>query len=139
MKRAPLNPVLLVRARSMRAESAPAEQKLWSCLRNRQHNDFKFRRQHVIGPYVADFYCHECGLIVEIDGDSHGYRDSYDATRTRILERGGDVVIRFANEDVFDFLDSVLEAILGECERRRIPIAPEPENTRPPLPPGEAG
>ena len=112
----PLNPVLLARARAMRQEPASAEKKLWRCLRDRQLNGFKFRRQHVVGPYVADFYCHAVRLIVEIDGESHGHRESYDATRTQILNRGGDRVIRFANEDVFDFLDSVLEEILLQCE-----------------------
>ena len=101
----------------MRRESAPAEKILWTCLRDRQLNGFKFRRQHVVGAYVADFYCHECQLIVELDGDSHGHRDEYDSNRTTILQRGGDTVIRFLNEDVFDFTDSVLEAILSECER----------------------
>lgn len=113
-----VNPILLSRARQMRAESAPAEKVLWACLRDRQLNGFKFRRQHVMGPYVADFYCHECRVIVELDGDSHDRRDMYDASRTKILERGGDIVIRFLNEDVFDFTDAVLEAILDRCEQR---------------------
>ena len=129
---APLNPVLLARAREMRHDPAPAEKKLWRCLRDRQLGGFKFRRQHVIGPYIADFYCHACRLIVEIDGESHGHREEYDATRTQILNRGGDHVIRFMNEDVHDFLDSVLEAILGQCERQ---VAAN----RSTLPPGEAG
>src|SRR3954464_8141528 len=104
----PINPVLLARAREMRKEPAPAEKKLWRCLRDRQLNGFKFRRQHPMGAYVADFYCHAVRLVVELDGASHGHRESYDATRTQILPRGGDRVIRFANEDVFDFIDNVL-------------------------------
>ena len=114
--KAPLNPVLLARAREMRKEPAPAEKKLWACLRDRQLNGFKFRRQHVIGPYIADFYCHAVRLVVEIDGASHGHRQSYDSMRTQILERERDRVIRFANEDVYDFLDNVLEEILAQCE-----------------------
>src|SRR5271154_4685381 len=108
----PLNPLLLQRAREMRKAPAPAEKKLWKCLRDRQLNGFKFRRQHVSGAYIADFYCHAAALIVEIDGESHEHRATYDATRTQILNRGGDRVIRFANEDVYDFLDAVLEEIL---------------------------
>ena len=100
----------------MRSDPAPAEKKLWSCLRDRQLNGFKFRRQHVVGAYIADFYCHQLHLVVEIDGASHGHREEYDSTRTQILNRGGDRVIRFANEDVYDFLDSVLEEILAQCE-----------------------
>jgi very-short-patch-repair endonuclease len=126
MQKPPVNSVLLSRARQMRGESAPAEQKLWSCLRDRQLGGYKFRRQHVLGAYIADFYCHECRLVVEIDGNSHGHREAYDATRTQILQRGGELVIRFANEDVHDFLDAVLEAILEECERIRDSTAPSP-------------
>lgn len=100
----------------MRHEAAPAEIKLWRCLRNRQLNDYKFRRQHVIGCYIADFYCHEVELIVEIDGATHEHRQVYDKRRTQILNRGGAKVIRFMNEDVYDFTDSVLEAILEQCE-----------------------
>ena len=119
--KAPLNPTLLARARDMRKESAPAEQKLWRCLRDRQLNGFKFRRQHVVGPYIADFYCHQVRLIVELDGGSHEQRETYDATRTKIIERGGDLVVQFKNQDVFDFLDAVLEDILTHCEMRRAP------------------
>jgi very-short-patch-repair endonuclease len=126
MQKTPINPVLLARAREMRVECAPAEQKLWRCLRDRQLGGFKFRRQHVVGAYIADFYCHDCRLIVEIDGESHGHRESYDAARTQILDRAGDQVIRFANEDVHDFLDAVLEVILEGCERIR--------NWKPPSP-----
>ncbi|HEX3356344.1 MAG TPA: DUF559 domain-containing protein [Tepidisphaeraceae bacterium] len=122
----PLNSILLSRARYMRKSPAPAEQKLWQCLRDRQLNNFKFRRQHILGPYVADFYCHSSRLIIEIDGASHGHRDSYDATRTQILERGGDHVVRFANEDVYDFLDSVLEEILARCEEFSMKQTPSP-------------
>ncbi len=123
----PINPILLQRApRHARKAPAPAEQKLWRCLRDRQHNGFKFRRQLITGAYIADFYCHAVHLIVEIDGVSHGHRESYDSTRTQILERGGDRVIRFANEDVHDFLDAVLGEILAECESYSPPNAPSP-------------
>ncbi len=135
MKKVPLNPLLLTRAREMRHDPAPAEEKLWRFLSDRQVGGFKFRRQHFVGPYVADFYCHELRLIVELDGDSHDRRDVYDSTRTKILDRGGERVIRFVNTDVFDHLDSVLEAIYDECERRRGGKAPSPQ----PSPEGRGG
>ena len=54
---------------------------------------------------------------MELDGDSHGEREAYDASRTKRLNRGGLHVIRFLNDDVYRFLDAVLEEILRECER----------------------
>ena len=111
-----VNAELLRRAREMRHEPAPAEQKLWWCLRDRRLNGFKFRRQYAVLGYVADYYCAECSLIVELDGDSHEGREQYDAQRTRNLANEGFRIIRFVNTDVFENLDGVLEAILSECE-----------------------
>jgi very-short-patch-repair endonuclease len=113
-----VDPKLLDFARVMRHEPAPAEQKLWRCLRDRQLNGFKFRRQVAVGTYIADFYCAACRLVVELDGDSHSDRKQYDEKRTAELEHEGLAVLRFVNTDVFDHLDSVLEAILRECEAR---------------------
>jgi very-short-patch-repair endonuclease len=108
---------LLKRARDMRQEPAPSEMKIWQRLRNRQLGGFKFRRQTPLPPFIADFYCAQLGLIVELDGDSHAEREIYDAERTKRLERNGLHVIRFLNIDVQMHLDNVLEEILYECER----------------------
>src|SRR5438128_9567011 len=75
----------------------------------------------VLDPYIADFFCHETGLVVEIDGGTHERTEAYDATRTVILNHTGNRVIRFLHEDVHDHLDRVLEAILEECESRLRP------------------
>jgi very-short-patch-repair endonuclease len=112
-------PLLLERACEMRHEPAPAEEKLWWCLRNRRLAGYKFRRQPPLAPFVADFFCAETKLVVELDGDSHGDdgREAYDASRTRRLNRNGLHVIRFENDDVFRFLDAVLIEIPNECQR----------------------
>jgi very-short-patch-repair endonuclease len=111
------NDLLLERARVMRHEPSPAEKKLWQRLRDRQLNGLKFRRQHPVSRnYIADSYCHDAKLVVELDGDSHGDREQYDARRTKRLERDGLHVIRFLNDDVFWHLDAVLEEILRECQ-----------------------
>jgi len=114
-----VDPTLLARAREMRKDPAPPEEKLWRCLRDRQLNGFKFRRQHNVGSFIADFYCHETRLVVEADGDSHASRQQYDRARTVRLEQDGYHVIRFENADVLDHLDAVLEEILKECESLR--------------------
>jgi very-short-patch-repair endonuclease len=102
----------------MRHEPTPAEKLLWSRLRDRQLNGLKFRRQQPIGPFVADFFCAECALVVELDGDSHAERVEYDAKRTAFIEREGLQVIRFVNDDVLGNTDAVLEAILRICLAR---------------------
>jgi very-short-patch-repair endonuclease len=60
----------------MRQDPSKAENMLWQYLRNRQVNGWKFRRQHVLGNYIADFLCHDCHLVIELDGDSHDGRVS---------------------------------------------------------------
>jgi very-short-patch-repair endonuclease len=117
---------LLKRAREMRQEPAPAETKMWNCLRDRQLSGFKFRRQTPLLPFIADFYCAKLGLIVELDGDSHADRETYDQQRTQRLIRNGFHVIRFFNSDVRSHLDSVLEEILFECERLSSSKSPSP-------------
>jgi very-short-patch-repair endonuclease len=114
-----IDQMLLERAREMRHDPAPAEQKLWRCLRDRQLGGFKFRRQHPLGGYIADFYCAEALLVVELDGASHGDRAAYDDRRTRRLQRDGRDVIRFVNDDVFWHIDAVLQVILDECVRSK--------------------
>jgi very-short-patch-repair endonuclease len=110
-----VKPLLLQRAKELRANAAPAEETLWNMLRSRQLEGFKFRRQFPLDRFVVDFYCPAAKLAIELDGDSHSDRVSCDAQRTRRLEELGFVVIRFENPDVFDHLDVVLESILEHC------------------------
>jgi len=122
----PLDPILKSRARAMRHESAPAEERLWWHLRSRRLGGWKFRRQVVLGCFIADFYCFDADLVVELDGESHGERQREDVVRSQILAREGHRVIRFWNSDVFEHLDAVLEAILLACESNSTPDAPSP-------------
>src|SRR5687768_13153998 len=106
-----INPLMLARAREMRKEDAPAETILWACLRNRQLGGFKFRRQHAIGRYIIDFYCAERKLGVELDGDSHSERVTYDERRSHALAGDGITIVRYPNTDVFESLDGLLESL----------------------------
>ena len=106
----PLPTDTLVSARRLRSELTDAERKLWARLRGRQIQNFKFRRQHPIPPFVADFCCLERRLIVELDGSQHS--DSVDAGRTALFEQQGWQVVRFWNNDVVWRIDAVLEAIV---------------------------
>jgi very-short-patch-repair endonuclease len=103
------------RARELRQEMTPAEKLLWNCLRNKQLGGLKFRRQHPLGPFVADFYCATRRLVVEIDGDIHDLQPAHDAARTEQFEQYGYHVIRFRNEQVLSNIEDVLVAIEAGC------------------------
>ncbi|GGJ24584.1 endonuclease domain-containing protein [Deinococcus roseus] len=105
------------RARELRKHSTPAEQVLWERLRNRQLGA-KFRRQHPLPPFFADFFCQEHLLVIELDGNSHIGRETYDARRTRHLEELGCKVVRFWNWEIHNNLEGVLEQILQEIAGR---------------------
>lgn len=114
-------------ARQFRQNDVPAEKKLWRELRRRTLG-VKFRRQHPIGPYFADFACCERMLIVELDGESHLGSDAgrRDKKRTRYLEEAGWRVLRFWNTEVHDELESVVETIYLICLGKVEPTSPCP-------------
>ena len=91
-----------------------AERRLWARLRNHQLGNFRFRRQHSIGPYVADFASIEAMLVIECDGEQHGFDDArlHDAKRTAFMESEGWTVLRFWNLEIYNNMDGVLETIL---------------------------
>ncbi len=98
------------KARELRQELTPAERKLWAVLRGDQLG-VSFRRQHAIGPYIADFCCIKKKLIIELGGKQHLAQAESDAERTKYLNSLGYRVIRFWNSDVMKDLDSVIRAI----------------------------
>ena len=101
----------------MRREMPAPEQTLWLALRAKRFEGAKFRRQVVIGHYIADFACRRPAmLIVEVDGETHAASRAYDARRTNALESRGYRVVRFTNDEVMTNLDGVLHAI-GEALR----------------------
>ncbi|WP_180144851.1 endonuclease domain-containing protein [Acinetobacter sp. YH12052] len=105
-----LDPQLLIFAKSMRHTATDAEHLMWQLLRTKRFMNLKFRRQHVIERYIVDFYCHEIGLVIELDGSQHGMDDAieYDAERTKFLEALGLTVVRYWNHDVLSRTNVVL-------------------------------
>ena len=100
-------------AETLRDNPTPQELKLWNALRNNQLNGFKFRQQHPLNRFVADFYCHKAKLVIEIDG---GYHDEkmqklYDDWRTEVINDFGISILRFRNEEVDNCFDQVLNKI----------------------------
>ena len=84
------------RARDLRHTSTRPEQIVWELLRAHRMDGIKFRRQHPIGPYFADFACVSKKLVIEIDGDHHAFQVEADAHRTSVMERQGWRVVRLA-------------------------------------------
>lgn len=89
----------------------PAERALWDRVRGDQLGGFHFRRQQVIHGFIADFYCHEAGLVVELDGPIHQEQQEYDAERDLVFQQLGIIVIRFANDEVLQRMENVLRRI----------------------------
>jgi very-short-patch-repair endonuclease len=109
MKR--INPVSTERARALRVDMTDAEKKIWQALRGEQIRGHKFRRQYVIGSYIADFACINEKLVIEFDGGQHQEQVAYDEKRTAYLELNGWRVLRFWNNDVLENMDGVLFSI----------------------------
>ena len=112
-----LDPQLLEFAKTMRTNATDAENLMWQLLRAKRFMNLKFRRQHVIAPYIVDFYCHKLGLVIELDGSQHGTDQGkeYDAERTKFLEALDLMVVRYWNHDVLSRTDVVLGDLWKVC------------------------
>ncbi|MFO1425200.1 MAG: DUF559 domain-containing protein [Candidatus Competibacteraceae bacterium] len=109
----PVPAALLQAAKDLRKNMTDAEQLLWRCLRGKQLDGFKFRKQHPIERFVLDFYCPAARLAIELDGGQHNTDDGQqrDAERSAWLAQHGIRVLRFWNHEVFADLDAVLTTI----------------------------
>ncbi|WP_289501032.1 endonuclease domain-containing protein [Gloeocapsopsis sp. IPPAS B-1203] len=112
-------PRIVAAARHLRQNLTPTEKILWQALRNRQLKGLRFRCQHAVCSFIVDFYCAECRLVVELDGEIHNQQLDYDNARTEQLQRFGLRVIRFRNQEVMTNLEWVLQQIL-EASREKI-------------------
>ncbi|HLV23604.1 MAG TPA: endonuclease domain-containing protein [Moheibacter sp.] len=103
-----------LKAKELRGNMTEAELILWEKLKGNQLNNLKFRRQHPIGVYIADFYCHALKLIIEIDGDYHNTieQKKLDEERTKYLEDFQIKVLRFTNHEILTQVDEVLNEIV---------------------------
>ena len=115
---------VVTRAQELRRNLTPAEHILWAHLRNGQMSGIKFRRQHPLGRYIADFYCHKARLIIELEGDVHLNFDQkqYDLVRKNVIEQLGMQVLYFDNDDVIHELDAVLIRITEALKHSLSPL-----------------
>ncbi|MEM7568958.1 MAG: endonuclease domain-containing protein, partial [Pseudomonadota bacterium] len=129
--------------RDMRNNPTEPEKRLWRHLSGSKLEGHKFRRQAVVGHYIADFLCPQKKLIVEVDGDTHDLND--DANRDAALRSFGYQVVRVTNQDVMHNMDGVLTVVLNQltqtANRWHRPLAPssegEGEHALSPSPSGE--
>ena len=104
---------LLTRAGNLRRDMTRAEKILWQKLRKKQIDGFRFRRQHPIDTFIADFFCYQAMLVIEVDGDVHQdtTQADRDIERTRILNLHKIKVIRFTNTQIENNINFVLQEI----------------------------
>jgi very-short-patch-repair endonuclease len=123
------------RAKALRRNATSEERTVWRWLRDRRLCGLKFRRQHAILNYIADFYCAELKLVIEIDGSGHEQvgQDLYDIRRSCDLSTRGVTVIRITNDTVRKRPNDAGDAVIAAIERLRSENQPSP-GLRPPSP-----
>jgi len=120
-------------AKALRRNLTDAERWLWSRLRAHRLGNLHFRRQAPIGPFIADFACHEARAIVELDGGGHAEQGQFkhDRSRGRWFSQAGYLVLRFWNNEVFTNLDSVCETIYERVTARLQNVSASPSQPSP--------
>ncbi len=121
-------PQIFEKAKSMRKNMTSAELLLWEKLKGKKVLGLRFRPQHPIDIFIADFYCHPIKLVIEVDGGIHKSKDQkeYDLGRTAELNYLKIEVIRFTNEEVEKDMRQVIETIKQKCLLRQSEIQPSP-------------
>jgi very-short-patch-repair endonuclease len=104
-------PVTVATAKLLRKNMTIPEELLWEKVKGKQIHGVRFRRQHPIDIFIADFYCHEARLVIEIDGEIHNDRSEYDDGREAEIEEYDVKVIRFSNDQVINDIESVIKKI----------------------------
>lgn len=114
-------PHIFEKAKILREHMTEAELKLWNILRNRKMINLRFKPQHPIDIFIADFYCHSLKLVIEVDGGIHNTNDQreYDIGREAELLQWGIKVIRFTNDEVINDIYLVRKKIEQNCIERR--------------------
>ena len=121
------SPQMRARARRLRKEAPIPERILWGLLRARRLDGLKFRRQQALGPYVADFFCEEARLVVELDGLSHIGLEERDHARDAYFRSRGLEIVRVSNDELLKDREEVAGIILGAAAKRRHSPRPSPK------------
>jgi very-short-patch-repair endonuclease len=115
---------LIKKARTLRNNMTRAEKILWSRIREKKINGHKFRRQQPIFNYIADFYCNELNLIIEVDGEIHSLpeKTNYDSKRDNILKINGYHILRLSNVEVETEINSAINKIISYISENLSPF-----------------
>ncbi len=105
-------------ARRNRVNPTEAEEKIWKEVLSKKQTGFIFLRQKPLHRFIADFYCSELGLVVEIDGASHNKKQDTDRLRDKFLQCLGIKTIRFTNEEVLNDLNDIRQKLSPLLSKR---------------------
>ncbi|MGM0934487.1 MAG: endonuclease domain-containing protein [Bacteroidota bacterium] len=110
-------PENFAKAQRLRANMTADEKLLWEGLKQNQLG-YKFRRQHPIHKFIVDFYCHELGLVIEVDGEYHQNQEQIklDSEREKLLEFQDLTILRFTNKEVSNNIEEVIKTIKNNIE-----------------------
>ena len=110
-------------ARMLRKQMTDSECLLWERLKKKSLDGFRFRRQHPIGPYIADFFCNEAALVVEVDGGIHQEQDQTEKDRLRdiAMKQHRISVLRFTNREIETDIENVIGRIRAALIERTAP------------------
>lgn len=117
-------PITFENAKRLRGQMTLAEKTLWNRLSRKQLNNYRFKSQHPVANFIADFYCHRARLIIEVDGGVHDHPEqaAYDNERTTDLETLGIKVLRFTNDQVIHETEKVIEKIKETLNEKLSPL-----------------
>ena len=104
------SPEIFKKAEILRKNMTKTEKMLWDKLKKNQLG-VRFKAQHPMMNFIADFYCHKSKLVLEIDGESHIKQKEYDSGRTAEMEKFGIRVIRFSNDEIIENIEKVIKVI----------------------------
>ena len=112
-------PEIFEKAKLLRLNMTSSEKILWTKLNNNQILGLRFKSQHPINQFIADFYCHSIQLVIEIDGEIHNSVKNieYDSGREFEMKKFGITTLRFTNDKVIEHLDKVISEITDTCNR----------------------
>lgn len=104
------SPLIFANAKELRNNLTHAEMLLWGYLKTKP-SGYKFRRQHPLGIFIADFYCHRLKLVIEVDGSVHHIKEikEHDVYRQKLIEEDGIKIIRFTNDEIHSNLEDVIK------------------------------